>query len=324
MKYIRKAITVKWVFGGLKKQQSKEGVVGIHLTSQGIAMAYLEVLGQAKPKITAYSYQATQDKTLALRRFVLEHNLQGLPCHYVLPSPEYTLTMVDTPTVTKEEMNRAMQWLVREFINFPIEEAVIDNFEIPLPRARDNVKMSYVAVIRKSIIPKIEELIHSGGLTLKTIDIPELALRNIVSLTPEDAQGTLLVYLHPFNGKLIICREGNVYISRSLELRLESLASDKEATEETKQTLELLSLEIQRSLDYSSATFRQSVASTVLLAPTLLNNSAIQQYLATALGMEIKVLDLASILEFNSPSISQEVDCLLAIGAVLRDVRTAA
>ena len=45
----------------------------------------------------------------------------------------------------------------------------------------------------------IDELTESG-LKLDIIDIPELALRNIASLMPEDIGGVVLVYLGNDNG----------------------------------------------------------------------------------------------------------------------------
>lgn len=185
-----------------EKKVHRPGLVGIHPTPQGIAIAYLDPLrSQEKPYIEAYSYQMTEDLSSAIRRFVVEHALEDVDCCYVLPSSDYTLTMVDTPNVAQTEKNSALQWLVREVINFPIEDALLDSFELPLPRSHDNVRLTYVIVVRRSIVPHTENLIHSSGLTLKYIDIPELMLRNIAFHHPEEAKGLVVLQLFGSGGR---------------------------------------------------------------------------------------------------------------------------
>jgi MSHA biogenesis protein MshI len=312
-----------WIFGTRKKVELSPGLVGLHITPKGISMAATtpEKIGGAAemPRIQAQAYYATADNIPVLRKFVLDNNFEQATCNYVLQSQEYNLTLIDTPNVTPDEMSRALQWLVREFINFPVNEAVFDQFEIPVPRARDNMKMSYVSVMRKSLIPKVRDLLSQVGLHLKVIDIPELALSNIAALHPEGKKGTILVYLNPWGGKLIICRDGMVYIARSIELRLDVLIN-AEDSEEKKVVLEQLSLEIQRSLDYSNLTFKQQIANSILLAPTVLNQAVIKEFLHQTQGIEIHTLNLAELVSFETPiSAEDQAHCLIAIGALLRE-----
>lgn len=281
-------------------------------------MATLFKEGSPSPRINAQHYPATEDNTSLLRKYVTEQGLEGMSCCYVLNSQDYILTLVDTPNVTKEEMNRALQWVIREMISYPLNEAIMDSFQLPLARARDGANLSYVTVIRKTLVQKIETMIGLSGLKLKYIDIPELALRNIAHLFPEENKGILFVYLFPEGGKLIVCREGNIYIARSLDLRLEPLIGNVESPE-SKALLEQLSLEIQRSLDYASTTFRQQIVNSVLVAPSVFNQSAIQSFLKTVLGIEVQNLDLASLISVSDALTPEEqAKSLPAIGGALR------
>lgn len=312
---------MKWILGQKKEESQAVGLVGIHITARGVAMAYaLSEEPGITPHFRAEYYEKLDDFAPEIQRFVFENKLETLPCNYVIAEQDYTLNLVDTPNVTQEEMDRALQWLVREYINYPVTEAIMDGFTLPLPRARDNVKMSYVAVIRKSLLPRIEDLIKRTGLELKTIDIPELVLRNIAHLHPAESKGVVFIYLHPWGGKLMVCRGGLIYITRSLDLRLEVLQKNSIKDEKTQPVLEQLSLEIQRSLDYSSTTFRQSVVTSILLSPTLLNQELIGEYLKESLGMEVHLMDLGKLLPFDQAvSMVRQADCLMAIGAVLRE-----
>jgi len=308
-----------WV--GRKKQVKRKGLIGVNVSPKGIAMAYLGSgnEGNGIPKIEAYSYVPTEEFLPALRRFVFENDLEGVACNYVLPGPDYTLTLIDTPNVAPNEVKRAMQWLVREMINFPIEEAAMDSFAVPIPRARDNAKLSYVTVIRRTVIPAIEALIKPTGLSLQYVDIPELALRNLVSRYPEEVRGLAFIQLYPLGGRLIICKGGNVFSARFFDIRLDILQNPPAGTD-VAPILEQLALEVQRSLDYFTSTFRQVLVSSLLLAPSVFDNEMIKQALQNALGTKTNCLDLNEILRFETPmSKEDQTRCLLAIGGALRD-----
>ncbi len=316
----KEAYKVKWILGQKKTESQVSGLVSIQMTHQSIALAYALAEKPANiPHFGAEYYEKLGDFTPEIRNFVEKNNLKGLSCSIVVPEQDYSLNLVDTPNVAQEEMDRALQWLVREYINFPMTDAVMDAFQLPLPRARDNAKMSYVAVIRKNIIPKLEGTLKSTGLSLKYIDIPELVLRNIAVLHPAESKGVIFIYLHPWGGKLILCRQGIIFMARSIDFRLEPLNQNAVLDDATKPLLEFISLEIQRSLDYASTTFRQTVAASILLSPTVLNQELIASYLKSNTGMEVHAMDLTAVLNLDQPLTKEkQAQCLMAIGGVLR------
>lgn len=313
---------MKWIWGRNNDKEILKGLVAVHETALGISMAY--AAPKADPKeliIKAYNYQPTpevEQRQAALGKFVLDHGLEGAACSYVLPINDYTLTLSDAPNVAAEEVSQAMRWLMRDVVNYPIEDALIDAFELPLPRARDNVKMAYGIAIRKTLIPRIEKLIRDAQLSLKSIDIPELALRNVVSYHPEDAKGCAFIQLYPTGGKLIISRGGMIYITRTIELKLEALNGEISGNIDSK-VVDQLALEIQRSFDYLSSVFRQTMANSIVLAPTLINTQELQITLKNALGMEVYKDNISETISFEQPiSEIDQANCLLAIGGALR------
>lgn len=300
-----------------------QGLVGIHFAPEGISMAcHVDMKDQERPFIKAVFFNETRtdlEKSQLLRKFVVDNQLEKMNCNVVLTNKDYSLTLVDRPNVDPKEMNQALQWLVRESIDFPIEEAVLDSFEVPLPRVRDNTKVSYIAVIRRSLLQPIQSLISQAGLILKYIDIPELALRNLVVQSPNGSQGQLLVYLNATGGKLMICREGNIYLIRNVDLNLAALEIGKPESDASS-TLEEVALEIQRSLDFCQSYFRQPIVGSILLLPTLLHVELILRSLKSSLGVEINHLDLTKHLNFQQPITQPELaNNLLAIGAGLRE-----
>jgi len=304
----------------------RERYVGVYFSSNSVSVAYAHSNGKTLDFIEAKSYQTGEDpvqKQNALSQFVLEQKLQGVPCSFVLRSHDYTLTMVDAPPVPSDELAQALRWSMADAINFPIEKAVIDAFEIPVFRVRDNVKLAYAVVSQKIILDEIHHLIQSSGLELDAIDIPELILRDVVALYPQKAENTVGLFLHPDGGRLIICRENMIYISRKIELDLKSLIEKESRSLEPneKDILENLAIEIHRSQDYVNTNFRSVAKNSIVIAPSILDVDLIKSSLKEFLSLEVDSINLSQVLNFQTKlSPADQAKNLMAIGASLRYV----
>ncbi len=314
---------MRWSFGSKTKkqtlEQTVEGLVGIYETPKSLSIAY--GVGQGEDfVIKAQLFQSLISgdagiKQVALQRFVQANQLQGVACVYVLGAGEYSLHLVEAPAVASQERSQAVSWLIRDLVSFPIEEAVIDTFELPFPRARDNLNMLYAVVMRKTQIASIEGFTHASGLVLTYIDIPELALKNILNLDPKYTAGCAFVQLHAQGGRLMLCQDNSICMIRSFDLTLDNLAS-----EEGLKSLESLCLEIHRSFDYVNSMFRKNISNTVVLAPTFLNIALIQESIKNTLGFEVNIFDPCENLKTEKPMSDEEkTECLCAIGTLLKD-----
>lgn len=309
---------MKWHLAWGKKKKRKEGMVGVFETPTSIAVVY-GIFADLKPIILAQVFEAAETpaaKQAVINQFVNAHALQGVDCSYVLEAGAYNLNLVESPLVAASEIPMAMRWVLRDLINFPIEEAIIDTFDVPFLRARDNIKMIYAAIIRKQQVEQIEARLKSAGLVLKFIDIPEMTLKNILTRQPQKFKSCALVQLSNKGGKLILCRDDQLCISRSFELKLEELGQD---SEKDAKILESLALEFQRSFDYMNSVFRQSIQNMIVLAPTKIDKNLVSESLKANLGSEIVELKLSEIFTFENPiDVNDEVNYMFSAGAVLR------
>lgn len=314
---------MKWNFRWGKKQRQMPGLVGVSETATHIAAAYT-VIHDGKVIVKGHFCAEAGDlaaRQQLLGQFVAEHQLQGANCTYVLGSSDYGLSLVEAPLVAKQEIAHALRWLLKDSVNYPIEEAIIDCFDVPFVRAKDNVKMVYAASIHKDLVPKIQTLIEATGLLLRFIDIPELALRNIVNFHPVETKGCAFIALSSTGGKLILCRGEDLCITRSFDLKLGELGKNPN---EDSGILESLALEVQRSFDYISSIFRQTIQNNIVLAPTLVNGTIVMDSLKSALGAEVFLLKAVECFSFEK-SITEEAvaECLLAIGGSMRQEQLA-
>jgi MSHA biogenesis protein MshI len=171
--------------------------------------------------------------------------------------------------------------------------------------------------MRNILLPKIENVVEQAGLELKYIDIPELILKNIVNRHPQQLKGCVFLQLNEMGGRLILCRNEQVCITRSFEIKLNNLGKDPEADN---RVLETLALEVQRSFDYINSIFRQNVPNVIIIAPTTLDKSILEASLKNTLGSEVYFLKLNEHFIFEPPvKEEEEANILLATGAVLRE-----
>ena len=110
-----------------------------------------------------------------------------------------------------------MCWRVKDLIDFHIDDAVIDVFEVSEEQATGRNRMMYAVVARSAAVKQRIDALNDAGLNLSVIDIPELAMRNIAALLPEDMGGVGLIYLLGGGGLITISRQGKLYLSRHVD-----------------------------------------------------------------------------------------------------------
>ncbi|MDH5326722.1 MAG: hypothetical protein OEZ68_10100 [Gammaproteobacteria bacterium] len=245
-------------------------------------------------------------------------------CSSVVDFGDYKLLSVEAPDVPPNELKAAIRWQIKDLVDFHIDDAVLDVFDMP-PSGADNRKHHlYVVVARMSVIKRKVELLQSCRANLNVIDVPELVLRNISSCLPEDRQGVVLVYLAQNHGLITITCESTLYLARGLEfghttLHPEPAAESTEAFERVQVNMDRIVLEVQRSLDYYDRYFSRPPVAGLVLCPLPWSDSVLPQYLSSNLGLECRELDLRDIIS-SDISLEREVQAYatMAIGAALR------
>ena len=255
----------------------------------------------------------------ALGQLVQRQNLQNSHCVAVLPANSYQLTQVEMAELPVDERRDAARWLIRERIDYPPEEAVIDLFEVA-PFGSEKKPRTYVVSAQQKLLRERVQLIEQSDLSLQAIDIPEFALRNICDLFTDDDRGLAILLLLEQSGVLVIVRDGTLYLVRWLSSGMEDLIpfadGDFEALTEQ---LDTIVLEIQRSFDYCESTFHLPMVSRLLVAQTQREIPAVISYLNDYLSTQVESFSFADVLTI--PEESEQIQLnryLMAIGGALR------
>jgi len=253
-----------------------------------------------------------EDEAGALQRIIHAQGLDKIDCCSVLGIGDYQLLLVEAPEVPAAELRAAIRWRIKDLIDYHVDDAVLDVFDAPAGGARGVQDHLYVVVARAALVQERIKQLESAGAALDIIDIPELAMRNIAGLLPEDEQGVAMLYFERDRGLITLTRDNTLYLARSLEIGFEQL-------QESPALVEHLALEVQRSLDYYDRHFQQAPISAVALAPLGDNTDRMVEALQAQIGLPCRAINIADILECREPPRQEDINrCLLTLGAALR------
>jgi len=259
-----------------------------------------------------------------LRRSIAKLGLARATVFAVASADDYQLVQVESPEVQPAELRAAIRWRLRDVINFHIDDAVVDVFEIPDQSRRSQTKMLFAVAARSVAVQRLVSALAPIARDFDVIDIPELCLRNVSALLPQDQKGVATLLLGERFAQLILTRQGVLYLARRIEY---SRGYEPEAgSEESGRNIDAaaLALELQRSLDYFESHYDQAPIGDLVLAAGGVNSQQLAARLQSETSVRIGVLDLVDVMD-GVEKIAGELstDCLLALGAALRVERTA-
>jgi len=247
----------------------------------------------------------------------VQAGVQLLPEGLALPTPD----LLDPPepqtkdpkaleaeAAERAELRAAVRWQVRDLLDYHVDDAVIDVFDVPGDERPG--RPMYVVAARVQTVQERVDLAAAAELDLRAIDIPELALRNLACRLPGSAEGLALVRVLADEGVILVVREEALQLARNVEIG---------ASSEPAQLQDRLALEIQRSLDYYDSAFRRGPIGRVALAPFEGDMAAMAEHLHEALGLRVETLDLDEILAPVEPvPPDRQAAALEAVGGALR------
>lgn len=247
------------MFSWWNKKSGSTRVLGLDLFDRGCSLAVIDQSNTERPVITGVRwcpFHSEQDRVPALRAAVRDLGARGLPVVAALPSTAYSLVQLEAPELEREELREAMRWRVKDLIDFPVEEAVIDVFELPASRRPGAPALVYAVVAKSYEVDSLAALLDEAGLELDAIDIAEMAIRNLSLHLDRPGRPRAYLQLQPGETIIEIADGPQVYLSRRV-LQDYDVGSDIELLHAQ---MENLALEVQRSLDYFESQYARGPA----------------------------------------------------------------
>lgn len=252
-----------------------------------------------------------------LKQCVAALGLQRMPVNWALGSPQYSLLLVEAPSVAEAELREAMRWRVQELSPVPIEEATLDVFPLPTDGTRGGAKMVYVVVAHKTHIQNTIQQAHSANLNLSSIDIAEMCLRNIAERVVSDDRSAAVLRIRRGSANLALVRREKLYFSRQFDLPyngglLDDLPEDN------------IVLEVQRSIDYYERQMHQVPPQKIFICGDHVSPDKITASLQSSLPAKPVCLQLQQFIS-GAENMDENIVglCVGALGAALRKPKAA-
>jgi len=308
-----------------KGRLCQDALVSVCPNAQGIAVAEVRRDDGVPPSLVLCDFAkaaGVEEQPPVLQKLVKKHDLGRSPCVSSMDLGDYSLLSVEPPDVHPTELSAALRWRVKDLIDFSIEDAVIDAFEVSNELAPGRKRVMYAVVARAGVVKERVDQLLDANLKLSAIDIPELAMRNIAALLPEDVGGVVLIYLSGDGGLITVTRQSQLYLSRLIGTgpgSVDPAGGLDGGGSATQPLLDGIVIEIQRSMDYYESHFSQPPVSGLVVAPLERPIPGIAEYISQQLNVPTRVLDLNALIDSPQP-LTEELQsrCLLAIGSALR------
>ncbi len=261
--------------------------VGMQLSTDAIALLMLDSANKNNAKVTGY-FNCSVDENSSIEKlnrqvkdYIADKNVSHTACCLVLDDKDYQLLVVDPPNVPEEEIAEAVKWKIKDLIQFPVADAVVDVFLQEDKHVADK-RIANVVVVHKDLIEKKTEFIESIGLHLAAIDIPELSYRNYFEHTDYAEKNIALVSVKPDSGKLVVIQKGEVLFSRGFSINYKGGLFDDIPESE-------IVLELQRSLDYYERQLKQVMPSIIVFIGDCITEDKITDITKSSLNQEVVV-----------------------------------
>jgi MSHA biogenesis protein MshI len=302
----------------LSKSLRARARVGIALGERSFALAVVLRPQGNKPAIEyCATNQVSGEVGPALKAALEKLRATRATACAVIDGEDYQIVQVESPEVLPSELRAAVRWKLRDAISFNIDEAAVDVFEVPEPVRRTQTKMLFAVAARDSSIQRVASLLKPIARGFNAIDIPELCLRNVASVLPQDAKGVAMLAINERFAQLVVARQGVMYLTR----RIETARGFNPHTASKGPSIDAgaIALELQRSLDYYESHYDQTPIGDLVLAPANDLTRVLAEALKAETGLRVNVLDARDVFNvYKTGELVTDWPSLMALGAALR------
>ena len=220
-----------------------------------------------------------------LDAIVRNNNLKSIPTFCVLSRELYRLILIDIPdNIPKNELSEASKWIIKDLIDFPIDDLASDVFL--LPKIEDQHSKGYVCIAKKHMLKIRQQQIISAEMDLIDMTINDLTLTYLTKNSMENCL-TVIVSLSTSHSSLLLCMNQQLCLKHNIDLTINSSNNSLDPT-----LLTQLPNEIEKLISYYMSTLSQKPSIQILLLPQQKITNIVEDTIQSALPYPIKVLDI--------------------------------
>jgi type IV pilus assembly protein PilM len=269
-----------------------------------------------------------QDLTVALQSLLRSRDLRHSRSVIKVSGKPPLIRYLTLPYMPKEELKEAVKWEAKKLMALPLEEVVLDFLMVgeQEERGQRRYEIVLVAAEKMAIQNDIRE-VHRAGLRVVAVDVGPLSLLNTVRLNyPKDLRKSLVfIDIGAKKTEINIAKNGILRFTRTVQMGGEDLTAalqrelgleyeeaeelkrergmtpsgenisetipHKRYLEVLKESLDRLILEVQRSMDYYRAQFREEAVNKMVLMGGTPLMPGFSDYFSTYFEAKVEVDD---------------------------------
>ena len=334
--------------------QKKKDVIGIDIGSSSVKMVHLKEakggyqlagLGLAMLPAEAIVDNAIMDSSSivdVVRGLVESQKLKTKNVATSISGHSVIIRKIQLPIMTEEEMEASIQWEAEQYIPFEISEVNLD-FQILGPDANDASLMNVILVAaKKDFVNDYVALFKECGLNPQVVDIDCFAVENIYDINygANDDEIVALTDMGASSMNVNVLRGGMSVFTRDIQVggsayneeiqkRLGLNNEDAEivklggevadvtaaaVAEVMDDATESLTQEVQRSIDFFSATSSDEKVQKVFITGGVSKVPSVKASLESRLGVDVHVIDPWRQITFSEKDF--DLEYLQAMGPV--------
>jgi len=268
-----------------------DSVVGLCL-NRALAFAVAPAL-QGPPGATSHVFveelpTESLGQIKVLTKVVAAYGIKGRAAAITLSPGSYTLLQIERPPVEDDELVAAARWRVKNMLDYPVDEAVLQVFDAPQPNERQRSPMLNVVAAPARAVREQVGIVRKAGLVPQKVTVAEFALRDLVSPGGESAPA-VTIFLTARAGMIQVTRNREIYLSRRLDYGLSSVKPVDVLATGIHNTLPL---ELRRTVDYFDSHFSAGNIRRILAGPAEDNFMSFMRQAAEVVGLDVAPLEL--------------------------------
>ena len=186
-------------------------------------------------------------------------------------------------------------------LRLPDRHATLDVFDLPAEANSGAKGTCFAIATRGDASRSITNTFERHFRRFDVIDIPELCQRNLAALLPQDAKGVAFLLIRDDFAQLVLTRNRMLYVTRRFDFRKRGELNgdaDEEANELPLDP-QMLSLELQRSLDYYESHFDESAIADLFIAPAGIRANLMAAELGASTGLRISMFNIHDLVDVS-------------------------
>jgi MSHA biogenesis protein MshI len=243
------------------------------------------------------------------------------PCVLVMPVSTYQLVRLEIPRdLDTAGVSELVTEQLQAKLSFDLSHVIFDFFEPPDFLNSHYSRWIYVVVTEKALIQSYTRPIVAAGFNLQAVDIPEMALRNLLALSPLYSENQGILWLDQQHSVLILTHKQMICSIEFIALGQQQLLQELNTSQKA---LNDLIWALERAICQYMQHFNLPRISQLMIAPALEELSILPRYLSAALNVPTQRLILDELLQGMNLSFSfPSANCLFTLGAALREIES--